>query len=346
MLHQLDINNAFLHGHLEEHVYLKPPAGYEGVTAGKVCKLKKSLYGLKQASRCWNLELKKVLLGHDFKQCERDHSLFVRYKGHKCCIILVYVDDLLLTGDDEDSIAQMKLVLDGAFTIKDLGKLRYFLGIEVARNCKGTMINQRKYAIDIVKDAGMENCHAVTFPFPEGIKLSTDQGELLEDPEPYRRLIGKFLYLNLSRPDLSFSVQQLSQYLSSPRKPHFQAALHVVKYLKGTLNLGLFYPSETEHHLYGYSDADWGSCMHSGRSLTGYCVFLGSSLISWKTKKQKVVSKSSCEAELRSMSQTTSELAWVAGLFEDLGITVPTPVPLFCDNKSTEYIAHNAAFHE
>ncbi|XP_057246781.1 uncharacterized mitochondrial protein AtMg00810-like [Beta vulgaris subsp. vulgaris] len=229
------------------------------------------------------------------------------------CIILVYVDDLLMSGDDETSIAEMKKVLDDCFTIKDLGHLRYFLGIEVARNGKGTMINQRKYALDIVKDAGFDHCTPATFPFPKGVKLSTDIGEVLEDPEV---------------------------------KPHMQAALHVVKYLKGTTDMGLFYSSTAEHQIYGYSDADWGTCMHTGRSLTGYCVFLGSSLVSWKTKKQKVVSKSSCEVELRSMSQTTSELAWVTGLLEDLHLHIPQPIPLFCDNKSAEYIAHNLAFHD
>ncbi|XP_057251310.1 uncharacterized mitochondrial protein AtMg00810-like [Beta vulgaris subsp. vulgaris] len=264
----------------------------------------------------------------------------------KSCIILVYVDDLILSGDDEDSIKEMKLAMDKAFTIKDLGPLRFFLGIEVARSAKGTMINQRKYALDIVHDTGVENCTPHSFPFPKGVKLSTEEGEMLEDPEMYRRLVGRLLYLNLSRPDLSFSVQQLSQYLSCPRKPHMLAAIHVVKYLKGTIDLGLFYPSDSEHTLQAYSDADWGSCAYSGRSLTGFCIFLGKSLVCWKTKKQKVVSKSSCEAEFRSMSQTTSEIAWVTGIFEDLQHELPKPIPLFCDNKSAEYIAHNPALHD
>ncbi|XP_021713571.1 uncharacterized protein LOC110681754 [Chenopodium quinoa] len=315
-------------------------------TKDKVCKLRESLYGLKQASRQWNIELKSFLIENGFKQCRRDYSLFLRTENGKTCIILVYVDDLIITGDDEETIASMKSKLDSAFTIKDLGFLRYFLGIDIARGEGGTMINQRKYALDIVRDSGMEGCTPCTFPFPKGVKLSTETGELLEDPESYRRLVGRLLYLNMSRPDLFFSVQQLSQYLSCPRKPHMQAALHVVKYIKGTVDLGLFYPSNTDHTLSAYSDADWGSCIFSGRSLTGFCVFLGGALVSWKTKKKKVVSKSSCEAEFRSMSQTTSEIAWIVGLFEDLGQDFPLPVTLFCDNKSAEYIAHNPALHD
>ncbi|XP_057247033.1 uncharacterized mitochondrial protein AtMg00810-like [Beta vulgaris subsp. vulgaris] len=135
----------------------------------------------------------------------------------------------------------------------------------------------------------------------------------------------------MTRPDISYAVQQLSQFLSEPRTPHYAAALHVLKYLKGTLN-------------HANSDADWGSCAYSGRSHTGFCIFLGDSLISWKTKKQKVVSKSSTEAEYRSMSQTTSEVVWIEGLLQDLHIHVPTPITLFCDNKSAQYIAENTVF--
>lgn len=206
--------------------------------------------------------------------------MFIRERNGKCCIVLVYVDDLIITGDDVESIAEVKEILDKAFSIKDLGNLRYFLGIEVARGNKGTMLNQRKYALDIVKDTGMEDCLITKFPFPKGVKLSDNEGELLKDPEKYRRLIGRLLYLNLTRPDLTFSVQQLSQYVGSPRKPHWQAAMHVVRYLKGTVNLGLFYPKKNDHIVFGYSDVDWGNCVFTGRSLTGFCVFLGSSLIS------------------------------------------------------------------
>lgn len=127
--------------------------------------------------------------------------MFLRERNGKCCIILVYVDDLIITGDDEDLIAEVKEILDKAFSIKYLGNLRYFLGIEVARGGKGTMLNQRKYAMDIVKSTGMEGCLSTKFPFPKGVKLSFDEGELLDDPEQYRRLIGILLYLNLTRPD-------------------------------------------------------------------------------------------------------------------------------------------------
>ena len=169
---------------------------------------------------------------------------------------------------------------------------------------------------------------------------------MLQDPEVYRRMVGKLLYLNMTRPDISYSVQQLSQFMQTPRSPHFAAALHIIRYLKGTMDCGLFYSSSGSLSMHGFSDADWGTCAYSSRSLTGYCVFLGDSLISWKTKKQKVVSKSSTEAEYRSMSQTTSELVWIEALLNDLCVQVPQPIHLHCDNKSAQYIAEHTVFQE
>ena len=345
-LHQLDINNAFLHGHLDEEVYLKPPKGFQGGKEGQVCRLKKSLYGLKQASTQWNIELTQHFLAHGYTQSKRDYSMFTKKHSGKQTIILVYVDDLLISGDDAIEIQKIKDSLDTAFTIKDLGAIRYFLGIEVSRTSKGTMLNQRKFILDILKSTGMESCKPSKFPFPKGIKLSTDTGEMMADPESYRRIIGKLLYLNLTRPDISYSVQQLSQFISAPRLPHFQAAIHVVKYLAGTLDWGLYYAANQPLHLTAFCDSDWGSCAFSARSLTGYCVFLGNSLISWKTKKQKTVSKSSTEAEYRCMSQTTSEIVWVHGLLEDLSFIIPQPIDLYCDNKSANHLAYNPIFHE
>ncbi|XP_021734151.1 uncharacterized protein LOC110700876 [Chenopodium quinoa] len=237
--------------------------------------------------------------------------MFSRVKPGKQTIILVYVDDLLITGDDDYYITVLKQQLDIEFTTKDLGEMRYFLGLEVSKTSKGTLLNQRKYVFDVLDYTGLSNCTPATAPFPKHVKLSTHEGIIMNDPEKYRSLIGKLLYLNLSRPNISFSVQQLSQFMSCPREPHWQAALHVVKYLKGTSDWGLFYPNNSPFRMVDYCDADNGSCTFSGRSLTGYCIFLGACLVSWKTKKQATVSKSSCESEYRSMSQTTSEMVWV-----------------------------------
>ena len=272
--------------------------------------------------------------------------MFTKKDGDHLTIIVAYVDDLLLTGSHLPTIQLVKQALDSAFTIKDLGELKYFLGIEVSRSSDGILLNQRKYVLDMLKDTNMEFCKSTAFPFPKGLKLNHTDGEQLPDPEVYRRMVGKLLYLNMTRPGISYVVQQLSQFLSDPRVPHMKATMHVLRYLKGTIGYGLFYAHNVDFQLVAYSDADWGNCPTSGRSLTGYCVFLGPSLISWKTKKQKVVSKSSAEAEYRSMSHTTSELVWLEGLLQDLNVFVPQPINLYCDNTAAQHIAENPVLHE
>ncbi|XP_056694859.1 uncharacterized mitochondrial protein AtMg00810-like [Spinacia oleracea] len=325
---------------------MKPPAGYTKAKPGEVCRLKRSLYGLKQASRQWNKELSKFLKVLKFQQSTQDYSLFTRNLDGEFLVLLVYVDDILLTGTSLTQMQEVKTALDKAFTIKDLGQLAYFLGIEIHRTDKGIFLSQRKYITDILADAGMLDCESAPAPLSCGLKLSTEAGDLLEEPDVYRRLVGRLLYLGITRPDLSYCVQHLSQFVHSPRIPHLRAALHVLKYLKGTLDNGLWYSSSSDLQISAYSDADWSSCQYSSRSLSAYAVFLGSNLISWKTKKQRSVSKSSAEAEYRSMSATASELVWIQGLLEDLQVHIQLPVTLYCDNTSAEHLAHNPVYHD
>lgn len=234
-LQQLDVNNAFLHGHLDEEVYILPPKGYV-VPRGKVCRLKKSLYGLKQASRQWNLELTRFLKDLGFTQSKQDYSMFTRSHEDKFLAALVYVDDILLTGNDVDGIGSVKTALHEAFTIKDMGAARYFLGVEIARSNAGILLNQRKYILAILVDVGLSAYKPAAAPLPLGLHLSPDSSDILPNPAQYRRLVGRLLYLNLTRPDLTFVIRHLSQFLSQPRKPHLDAAFHVLRYLKGTIN--------------------------------------------------------------------------------------------------------------
>jgi len=257
-LHQLNINNAFLHGYIDEEVYMYPPAGYTKALPGQVYKLQRSLYGLKQASRQWNLELTKFLTGKGFVQSKSDYSLFSWHHSDHYIFVLVYVDDLLITGNTLDGIAQLKQSLHSAYTIKDLGLARYFLGIEISRSSAGTLLNQRKYITDILNDAGMTGCKPAKFPLPQGLNLSSITGPSLHDLESYRCLVGRLLYLTITRPDISHAVQHLSQFLHSPAEPHSQAALHVLRNLKGTAHKGLFYSASYAFHLQAYCDADLG----------------------------------------------------------------------------------------
>jgi transposase InsO family protein len=345
-LHQLDVNNAFLHGDLEEDVYMSLPPGYGTQGEIRVCHLQKSLYGLKQASRNWYSKLSTVLLSAGFKQSQADHSLFTRQSGSTILVVLVYVDDLLVTGNDLASIRQLQEFLSRNFQLKDLGKLKYFLGIEVARSRAGIFINQRKYILDILTDAGQSGCRPASSPMEQHLKLSADSGDPLSDPSSYRRLIGRLIYLTISRPDITFAVNLLSQFMNTPRVPHLDAATHLLRYLKGSLSHGLLFSSHSDLTVTAYTDSDWASCPMTRRSTTGYFITLGGSPVSWRTKKQSVVSRSSAEAEYRAMASTTCELLWLRALLNDLAVPISTAITLYCDNQAALHIARNPVFHE
>lgn len=232
------------------------------------------------------------------------------YKGTNDSYIalIVYVDDVLVASPSLELIEGLKKYLHQIFTIKDLGEAKYFLGMEIVRGPAGTSLNQRKYILDILSSAGMVGCKSVSTPFPAGLTLRKKSSEFFDDPEKYRRVVGQLLYLNLTRPDISYVVQQLSQFMATPCTDHWAAAVHVLKYLKGNPSLGLFYPTLASLQIRAYSDADWGTCPDSRQSLTGFCIFIGDALVSWRCKKQSTVSASSTEAEYRAMSATIREL--------------------------------------
>ncbi|KAM2583718.1 hypothetical protein TB2_044793 [Malus domestica] len=345
-LHQLDVQNAFLHGDLDEEVFMSPPPGLRRQGENLVCRLHKSLYGLKQASRQWFSKFSQAIQLVGFKQSTADYSLFTCTTAHSITVVLIYVDDMIITGNNHEAIQRLKQSLHHQFRIKDLGPLKYFLGIEVARSQQGISISQRKYILDILDDAGLLGACPVDFPMEQDLKLRPTDGELLKDPTRYRRIVGRLIYLTITRPDITFSVNNLSQFMNQPRKPHLEAAIRVLKYLKGTPGQGLFFPSTDALQLSGYCDASWASCLTTRRSVTGYCVFLGKSLISWKTKKQHTVSRSSAEAEYRSMAAITCELTWLRYLLQDLQVSHAAPAHVYCDNKAALHIAANPVFHE
>ncbi|XP_019086837.1 PREDICTED: uncharacterized protein LOC109127060 [Camelina sativa] len=178
------------------------------------------------------------------------------------------------------------------------------------------------------------------------LKLSTEAGEILSDASYYRRFIGKLVYLTVTRPDICFAVNKLSQYLQTPRKPHLDVAYRILAYLKNDPGQGLFYSANSTLSLRAFADANWGNCPETSRSISGICVFLGDSLISWRSKKQDVVSQSSAEAEYRSMAKATCELLWINSLLEDLQVRLIDPIVMYCDNEAALHIAKNSVFHE
>ncbi|KAM1627395.1 hypothetical protein ACFX1R_017067 [Malus domestica] len=344
-LHQLDVNNAFLHGDLHEEIYMSPPPGLLRQGESLVCRLNKSLYGLKQASRQWFAKFSTAIQTAGFVQSKADYSLFTHRKGKSFTALLIYVDDIVITGNNMAAISSLKRFLHSRFRIKDLGDLKYFLGIEVSRSHKGISLSQRKYALEILKDVGLLGARPVDFPMEQNLKLS-DKGELLKDPSQYRRIVGRLIYLTITRPDITYSVHVLSRFMHEPRKPHMEAALRVLRYIKGTPGQGLFFSSHHNLALTAYCDSDWAGCLITRRSTTGYCIFLGSSLISWRSKRQKTVSLSSAEAEYRAMTGACCELSWLRHLLKDLNLSHPGAATLHCDNQAALHIAANPVFHD
>ncbi|XP_055807046.1 uncharacterized protein LOC129875845 [Solanum dulcamara] len=223
------------------------------------------------------------------------------------------------------------------------------------RSMKGILMNQRKYALEMIEEVGLTGAKPSWTPLDINIKLTTTEVDeaagitndpILEDIRPYQRLIGRLLYLTLTRPDICFAVQTLSQFLQKPKRSHMEAALKIVRYIKRNPALGILISSRNENKLTGYCDADWASCPNTRRSVTRYLIKHGGSLISWKSKKQTTISRSSAESEYRSMASTVSEIIWIVGLYKELGEELEMLVELFCDSKAALQIAANPVYHE
>ena len=276
-----------------------------------------------------------------------DHSVFYHHSSTgKCIYLIVYVDDIVITDTDQDGIQKLKQHLFSYFQTKDLGKLKYFLGIEVAQSNSGVVISQRKYTLDILTDTGMLDCKSVDTPMAPNVKLVPSQRELLRDPGRYRRLVGKLNYLTITRLDISFLVSVVSQFLQSPCDSHWDVVVRILHYIKRTPGQGVLYENRGHTQVIGYSDADWADSPTDRRSTSGYCVFIGGNLISWKSKKQDVVVRFSAEAEYRAMTLATCELIWLKHLLRELRFGNDEQMKLICDNQAALHISSNPVFHE
>ncbi|KAI5321488.1 hypothetical protein L3X38_030559 [Prunus dulcis] len=315
-LHQMDVQNAFLHGDLHEEVYMLPPPGSRRQGEQQVvCRLHKSLYGLKQAPRSWFGKFSSTICGIGFKQSRADYYTFTQVHGSSLTIILLYVDDMIITGNDDEVICKLKHFLGSQFRIKRSRTLKYFLGVEVARSKTGISICQRKYTLDILEEAGLLGAKPAKVPMDPDITLSS-------------------------------TVNTLSQFMQEPKCQHLDAVNRLLHYLKGAPGQGLLFSTQNKLNLIGYCDADWARCPMTRWSVTGYCIFLGNALVSWKSKKQVTIARSSAEAEYRSMAAATCELTWLRYLLHDLRVTHAEPAKLFCDNQAALYIAANPVYHE
>lgn len=342
------MQNAFLHGILEEEVYMQQPPGFEEPSKPNyVCKLDKALYGLKQAPRAWYSRLSAKLIALGFKASKADTSLFFYDKGGITIYILVYVDDIIVASSTEKATAALLQDLQGEFALKDLGELHYFLGIEVTKVQEGIVLTQGKYASDLLKRVGMTDCKPVTTPLSTSEKLSLHEGSLLgpDDASRYRSIVGALQYLTLTRPDIAFSVNKVCQFLHAPTTVHWAAVKRILRYLKQCMELGLKIQRSVSTLVSAFSDADWAGNVDDRRSTGGFAVFLGSNLVSWSARKQATVSRSSTESEYKAIANATAEIMWVQTLLQELGVRSPQAARLWCDNIGAKYLSANPVFH-
>nr|KYP75364.1 Copia protein [Cajanus cajan] len=342
---QMDINNAFLNGYLKETVFMHQPEGFTDPNKPHhVCKFIKAIYGLKQAPRAWFDRLKKALLRWGFQNTRSDSSLFFLRGENHITFLLIYVDDIIVTGSNTNFLQAFIKQLNVVFALKDLGKLHYFLGIEVHRDSGGMFLKQIKYIADILKKFKMDRASSCPTPMVTG-RSFTNEGEPMKNPTIFRQAIGALQYLTNSRPDIAYSVNKLCQYMSAPTDDHWQGIKRILRYLCGTINHCLHIKSSADLDIAGFSDAYWAISIDDRKSIAGQCVFLGESLIAWSSRKQKVVSRSSTESEYRALVDLAAEVKWIKSLLQEIKLPMPRKPILWCDNLSAKALASNPVMH-
>lgn len=275
---------------------------------------------------------------------QADTSMFIYKSASVIIIFLVYVDDILVTGNSFSLIQRYISDLHLQFSLKDMGDLSYFLSVQVTRDKSGMHLSQTKYICDILSRAQLVSCKSCSSPIAACSPLSIHDGQLLESPSEYRSLVGALQYCTLMRPDICYLVNKLCQFLHAPTTSHMQAVKRLLRYLKGTLHLGILFTPSPNIPITCYTDADWASCPDDRRSSSGFCTFLGPNLVSWNSSKQKVVSRSSAESEYRGMSNAAAEISWVQSILHEIGIVISAPL-LLCDNLSAMFLAANPVMH-
>ena len=344
----MDVKSAFLNDDLKEEVYVHQPPGFViPGKEGKVLRLHKALYGLRQAPRAWNAKLDSTLKGMGFEQSPHEAAIYRRGNGGNALLVGVYVDDLVITGTKDAEVAAFKEEMKATFQMSDLGPLSFYLGIEVHQDNSGITLRQTAYAKRVVELAGLTDCNPALTPMEERLKLSRDSTAEEVDATQYRRLVGSLRYLTHTRPDLAFSVGYVSRFMQRPTTEHQQAVKRIIRYVAGTLDHGLYYPRcPGKAHFVGYSDSDHAGDIDTSKSTSGILFFLGECLVSWQSIKQQVVALSSCEAEYMAASAASTQALWLARLLSDLLGRDTGAVELRVDSKSALALAKNPVFHE
>nr|GEV28658.1 ribonuclease H-like domain, reverse transcriptase, RNA-dependent DNA polymerase [Tanacetum cinerariifolium] len=346
-VHHLDVKSAFLHGDLKEEVYVTQPEGFvKRQDNGKVYRLIKALYGLRQAPRAWNIKLDNTLKSLDFKKCALEQAIYTKTSKDSTLLIGVYVDDLIITGTPKKEIDKFKAQMEEKFEMSDLGLLAYYLGIEVTQTDGDISIRQSAYANKILKEAGMIYCNETLIPMDPGTKLTkVNEGTMVNSTE-YRSLIGCLRYLLHTRPDLSYYVGLLSRFMQEPREQHMKAIRQVLRYVKGTKDYEITYKHNGGNKIHGFSDSSYGVNTQEGKGTTGIIFYYGESSINWSTQKQAIVALSSCESEFIATTAAATQALWLKRLLSKLTHFQEEKVTIQVDNKSAIALMKNPVFHE
>ena len=352
---QMDVKTAFLHGDLEEEIYMEQPEGF--MVKGKeslVCRLNKSLYGLKQAPRQWYKKFESFMIDQGYTRTTTDHCVFMKkFNSGEFIILLLYVDDMLIVGRDVKQIKELKIALSKSFSMKDLGPASQILGMKIIRDRKSQKLwlSQERYVERVLERFNMSKAKAVCAPLTSHFKLSSAQCPKSEaDKEemkkvPYASAVGSLMYAMVcTRPDIAHAVGVVSRYLSNPGKDHWSAVKWILRYLRGTSRLCLQFGGDCISALEGFSDADMAGDLDSRKSTSGYLITYAGGAVSWQSKLQKCVALSTTEAEYIAVTEACKEVLWMKKFLEELG-QEQEELKLYCDSQSAIHLSKNPMFH-
>ncbi|KAJ9544789.1 hypothetical protein OSB04_024496 [Centaurea solstitialis] len=345
IVYQMDVKTAFLNGVLKEEVYVSQPEGFVDLDhPDHVYILDKALYGLKQAPRAWYDSLSQFLVESGYSKGKIDNTLFIKREGEHIMLVQIYVDDIIFGSTCPNFCEKFSKLMMTRYEMSMMGELNFFLGLQVKQLSAGIFINQAKYIKDILKKYNLENAKIMKTPMSPSCALDSDPDGTAVDVTTYRGMIGSLMYLTASRPDIMFSTCLCARYQSKPKVSHLKAVKRIFRYLKGTINLGLWYPKGSGYELTGYTDADHGGCKLDRKSTTGHIQFLGDKLVSWASKKQNCVSLSTAEAEYVAAASCCSQIIWMRTQLRDYGFKFDK-IPIYCDSKSAIAISCNPVQH-
>lgn len=340
MVHHMDVKTAFLNSELKEEIYMKQPPGFESQGKQLVCRLRKCIYGLKQAAKAWNDEIRRTLTQENFAQSKNDVCLYSKKVHGAWVFLLIYVDDIAIVSKSSAAMNKVKQMLSSKFKVQDLGDIKQYLSIEVTHDENGIYsLNQSKYIKKIVNEFGLNDAKASNVPIQVGYgkSKSGENVDLLLSNTQYQKLLGCLLYVSVNtRPDIAASISILAQKVTKPTQEDWNELKRVVKYLKGTadLKLTLAQLDFNGEILYGYSDANWADSRTDRKSQSGHVFMVNGAAVCWSSRKQPLVALSTCESEFVALSEACRAAAWIRRLLIDLKQSVANATTIYEDNQS------------